>query len=66
MFSDGYMDQFGGPENKKFNTTRFKEMLLMIHSMDIQKQKQVVEQTMKNWKGDHKQIDDMLMIGIKF
>lgn len=66
MFSDGYMDQFGGPENKKFNTKRFKEMLLMIHSMDIQKQKQVVEQTMKNWKGDHKQIDDMLMIGIKF
>lgn len=66
MFTDGYMDQFGGPGNKKFNTQQFKKMLLDIQPFDMDKQKQIVEQTMKNWKGNYKQIDDMLVIGLRF
>jgi len=66
LFSDGYMDQFGGPENKKFNTSAFRKLLLDIQSMSMAEQKLAMEETMQNWKGDYKQIDDMLVIGIRF
>jgi serine phosphatase RsbU (regulator of sigma subunit) len=64
MFTDGYMDQFGGPENKKFNVPNFKKLLLNIQSMDMDEQKKSIEQSIKKWQGDYKQIDDMLVIGI--
>ena len=66
MFTDGYMDQFGGPDNKKFNTSRFKQMLLEVQGMPMSEQQRVVEETMRNWKGKSRQIDDMLVIGLKF
>ena len=66
MFTDGYMDQFGGLENKKFNISNFKKLLLEIQSMDMNKQKERVEKTIQEWKGDYKQIDDILVIGIRF
>lgn len=66
MFTDGFADQFGGPENKKFNTAQFKNLLLEIQSMDMGLQKQAIEKTIKKWKGDFKQTDDMLVIGLKF
>jgi serine phosphatase RsbU (regulator of sigma subunit) len=66
LFTDGYMDQFGGLENKKFNTSRFKEMLLKMGSMDMSQQKKVVAETMNDWRKGQKQIDDMLVIGIRF
>lgn len=66
MFTDGFADQFGGPENKKFNTAQFKNLLLNIHSMDMDMQKSAIEETIKNWRGDYKQTDDMLVIGMKF
>ncbi|MES2397578.1 MAG: SpoIIE family protein phosphatase [Bacteroidota bacterium] len=66
MFTDGFADQFGGPEHKKFNTTQFKNLLLNIHSMDMEIQKLAIEETIKNWRGDYKQTDDMLVIGMKF
>jgi len=66
MFTDGYMDQFGGSENKKFNISNFKKMLLEIQTMDMEQQKLKVKDTIAKWQGKHKQIDDMLVIGIKF
>ncbi|MBL7889368.1 MAG: SpoIIE family protein phosphatase [Bacteroidia bacterium] len=66
MFTDGYMDQFGGPENKKFNISNFKKMLLEIQSLSMSEQKKVVAETIKKWQGDQRQIDDMLVIGIAF
>ncbi|MBN8695782.1 MAG: SpoIIE family protein phosphatase [Bacteroidetes bacterium] len=66
MFTDGYMDQFGGPENKKFNISNFKKMLLDIQSLPMNEQKKVVAETIKKWQGDRRQIDDMLVIGIAF
>lgn len=66
MFTDGFADQFGGPENKKFNTAQFKNLLLEIQSMDMGMQKLAIEQSIKKWRGDLKQTDDMLVIGLRF
>ncbi len=66
LFTDGYMDQFGGPNNKKFNTTMFKKLLLDIQLQDMDHQKQAIEDAIVKWKGDYKQIDDMLVMGVKF
>lgn len=65
LFTDGYMDQFGGPENKKFNIPNFKNMLLEIQSLDMDKQKAVIEDKIQKWQGKYRQIDDMLVIGIR-
>lgn len=66
MFTDGYMDQFGGSENKKFNIPNFKKMLIEMQSIDMEEQKMKVRDTIQLWKGNGKQIDDMLVIGIRF
>jgi len=60
------MDQFGGTENKKFNAPMFKKMLLYFQTMEMEAQKNAMEEIMKNWKGTYRQIDDMLVIGIRF
>ena len=66
MFTDGFMDQFGGPENIKLNTGRFKKMLLEMQKQEIKKQGLIVGETLKHWRGNQKQTDDILLIGIKF
>lgn len=66
MFTDGYADQFGGTENKKFNTAKFKKLLLDIQPLEMEMQKETIEQIIKQWKGEFKQTDDMLVIGMKF
>lgn len=65
VFSDGYVDQFGGEKGKKFFKKRFKEMLLNIHSKPMKEQYQILDQTMKDWRGDYSQIDDILVIGVR-
>ncbi|MFL5763983.1 MAG: PP2C family protein-serine/threonine phosphatase [Bacteroidia bacterium] len=66
MFTDGYMDQFGGPENKKFNIPNFKKMIAGFAAADMAQQGKIVAQTINDWKGDQRQIDDMLVIGFGF
>ncbi|NOZ45504.1 MAG: SpoIIE family protein phosphatase [Chlorobi bacterium] len=65
MFSDGYVDQFGGTNGGKFKTKRFKEMLIEIQHKTMNEQKQFLEKTMGDWKGNNEQVDDILVIGIK-
>jgi len=66
MFSDGYADQFGGPEGKKFKYRRFRHLLLNIHKLPIEDQKAILHQKMEEWMGsEHEQIDDMLLMGLK-
>jgi serine phosphatase RsbU (regulator of sigma subunit) len=66
MFSDGYADQFGGEQGRKFMYSKFRELLLQIHSKPMEEQKQILDTTIENWKGGkHKQIDDILIIGFK-
>jgi len=65
MFSDGYQDQFGGENMTKFLEDRFIKMLVKNHHFDMQKQREIVKSTFDNWKGDNKQVDDVLVIGFR-
>lgn len=66
MMSDGYQDQFGGSEGKKFMIKSLKELLLKIHQEPFNKQKEILDKTIEDWKGSkEKQIDDILVIGLK-
>lgn len=65
IFSDGYADQFGGYEGKKFKYRRFRHMLLNIHKLPLEDQKAYLEESMMAWKGNHDQVDDILVIGIR-
>jgi serine phosphatase RsbU (regulator of sigma subunit) len=65
MYSDGYADQFGGPEEKKFKSCSFRELLLKIHNDPLEKQKQILDKTISEWQGNLNQIDDILVIGIR-
>lgn len=65
IFSDGYHDQFGGVNGKKFSVKRLKRLLLSIHKLPIPDQKQVLENTLDSWKGEIDQIDDICVIGLR-
>lgn len=65
IFSDGYVDQFGGPRGRKFMSKRFKELLMSIQEQPMRKQCQVLDQTIEEWRGDIAQVDDILILGIR-
>lgn len=64
--TDGYIDQFGGEKGKKFMSKRFKNLLLELPYKDSEMAVQMIEKQFVDWKGDHEQIDDVLVIGICF
>lgn len=66
MFSDGYPDQFGGPKNKKFKTKTMKEMFVDSSSLSMEEQKVIVDARLKEWMQSFEQVDDILVMGIKF
>ena len=66
LFSDGYADQFGGERGKKFSRRRFLEMLLEIHTLPMDSQKQRLTKTLKEWMKEEQQIDDITVMGIRF
>lgn len=65
LFTDGYADQFGGPHEKKFKYTRFRKILKEIHKKPMSEQKNILDETFDEWKGETEQIDDILIIGIR-
>lgn len=66
IFSDGYTDQFGGERGKKFGTRSFKQLLLDINHLPMQEQIPILKEMMTTWIGkEHKQIDDILVVGFK-
>jgi len=65
LFSDGYIDQFGGKENKKFMYRRFRYLLMTIHKFPVVDQKTILEDNIKTWMAGNSQIDDMMVIGFK-
>ncbi len=65
MFSDGYADQFGGPHSKKFKYTNLKALLLEIHQLPLQEQRNRLESEFLTWKGDRAQTDDVLIVGLR-
>ncbi len=67
MYSDGYQDQFGGENNKKFMRKRLKTLLQKNHKLPFEEQKQILENTLFEWrdKGRIAQIDDILVMGFR-
>jgi sigma-B regulation protein RsbU (phosphoserine phosphatase) len=65
LFSDGYADQFGGPNNKKFLSRRFEELIFEIHNEPLPLQKEILNNRLIAWMGENEQVDDILVIGIK-
>jgi serine phosphatase RsbU (regulator of sigma subunit) len=65
IFSDGYIDQFGGVENKKFMYRRFRHLLTTIHRFPLQDQKAILDDNIKSWMAGNPQLDDMMVIGFK-
>ncbi|MBA4322368.1 MAG: hypothetical protein C0408_06065 [Odoribacter sp.] len=65
LFSDGYIDQFGGPNGRKFMKKNFKRLILEIQDHTMNKQKELLEQNLKSWIGESPQIDDILVMGIR-
>lgn len=65
MFSDGFADQFGGTNGKKFKYKPFKKLLLENANLPMIKQKEIIFETFKQWKGELSQIDDIIIVGLK-
>ena len=65
LFSDGFADQFGGPQGKKFRYKQFKQLFLSINDKSMDEQKLILETTLSDWKGSMEQIDDVIVIGTR-
>lgn len=65
LFSDGYIDQLGGPNHKKFKSKNFISLLKDIHHLPLSRQKEILEQEFDQWKGDNFQVDDVIVLGIR-
>lgn len=65
IFSDGYADQFGGPDGKKFKYTQLKSLLVSVSAQPMFSQKQVLEKTIGEWRGNLDQVDDICIIGVR-
>ena len=65
LFSDGFQDQFGGANGKKFMRAKFYRLLHEVSPLPIDKQQQLLEQRLDDWMDGHNQIDDILVLGVK-
>jgi len=65
IFTDGFADQFGGIKGKKFKYKQLEQMVLDIHHLPMGEQKEIVTRKFEDWKGDHAQVDDVCVIGMK-
>ena len=64
MYSDGYEDQFGGPDGKKFKSKKLKNLLVEVSSKPVEEQREIIEKHFDEWKGDLAQVDDVVIVGI--
>jgi len=65
MFSDGFVDQFGGPRGKKFRAAQFRKLLLRLADETMLRQGEILDKTLTDWQGEFEQVDDVLVIGIR-
>lgn len=66
VFSDGYADQFGGENNRKFKSVAFKTLLLSIQQLSMSEQMKHIDKIFEEWKGNLDQVDDICIIGVRF
>lgn len=65
VFSDGYADQFGGDDGRKFLMANFKKLLIDVHALPVQQQKERLDDTFFDWMKYEHQLDDILVVGIR-
>jgi len=65
LFTDGYIDQFGGDNRRKFRIAPFRELLFSVHLKPVEEQKKILEASFNAWKGQLEQIDDVLVFGFR-
>ena len=65
LFSDGFSDQFGGEEGKKFMSARVKKELLKRAGVELHEQELEIDELYERWKGSQEQVDDVCMIAVK-
>ncbi len=65
LYTDGFADQFGGERGKKFKYKPLNDLLLSVSQKDLTIQKETLNTTFENWKGNLEQVDDVLIVGIK-
>jgi serine phosphatase RsbU (regulator of sigma subunit) len=65
IFSDGYVDQFGGEKGKKLKAKAFREILVSIQEMSMEDQKTFLDQKIEEWRGGLEQVDDICVIGVR-
>jgi len=65
LFSDGFADQFGGDQGKKFKSKAFKDLLMSIKDEPMEVQKEKIGMTIMKWKGELEQVDDMVVLGFR-
>jgi serine phosphatase RsbU (regulator of sigma subunit) len=66
IFSDGFPDQFGGAEGKKYKSRQFKELILEIHGESLSRQRELLFERFEEWKGELPQVDDVTIMGVRF
>jgi serine phosphatase RsbU (regulator of sigma subunit) len=66
LFTDGFADQFGGENGRKLLSKRFKEILTSIQNLTMREQEKYLIEIFNSWKGNLTQVDDVLVIGIRF
>jgi serine phosphatase RsbU (regulator of sigma subunit) len=65
LFTDGFADQFGGPQGKKFKYKQLKDILKDIHHLPAKEQTQKLDEVFAKWKGELEQVDDVTIMGIR-
>lgn len=65
LFTDGYADQFGGPDGKKFKYKQLQELLISISHLPMEEQKTILHNRFVEWKGKLEQVDDVCIIGVR-
>lgn len=65
LFSDGYLDQLGGPKGLSIGTKRFAEMIFNIHKESHDKQIALLKQNYIDWRKNEPRLDDVIVLGIK-
>ncbi len=65
LFTDGYIDQFGGSDSKKYMYRRFRHLLLNINKYDFDTQREIIHKNFIDWSGEEEQVDDVLIFGFQ-
>jgi serine phosphatase RsbU (regulator of sigma subunit) len=66
MFTDGFADQFGGIDGQKFRYNKFQELLVSVSNNPMKRQEEIIKHTLLTWKKGFEQVDDILLLGLKF